>query len=139
MSCKPTDLLVERLRRERVYHKVVEVTTNLGEDGEARYHKARGVMEALEPADLELLEDKMRKNLRENDRILIREGVYTEDELSTENVSQNDKWNHNCIRLARLFSMYNFVVTKEEKTKLERALLNDTIFLEPLIIGKILA
>ena len=74
---------------ERVYQTVVERSSQImqEEDIVDRYPQIRGLMEDLTHEDLELLETKMRDELLENDRVLIKEGVYKENELATENVN----------------------------------------------------
>ena len=129
------------LRMERVYQTVVEKTSKIMQEEKDNvdcYPKMRGLMEDLTHQDLELLETKMRDELFENDRVLIKHGVYKEKELATENVNPFKKWNHNCIRLGRLFSMHYYTVNNEEKNALLNAIVKDSMFLNPIVAKKIL-
>ena len=128
------------LRMERVYQIVVERSTQIleEEDNVDRYPKMRALMEDLPREDLELLEAKMKDELFENDRVLIKEGVYKQKELDTENVNAFKKWHHNCIRLGRLFSMHYYTVNDEEKQALLNAIVKDSMFLNPIVSKRIL-
>ena len=132
---------VNLLRMERVYHKVVERATHIWdtEDNVDRYPKMRGLMEDLDRNDLELLCEHQREAILENDRLLIEAGVYKEKDLRTENINNFKKWNHNCVRLGRLFSMRKFIVTHEEKKVLIDSIVKDSIFLNPIVSKRILA
>lgn len=125
---------------ERVYQTVVERSSQImqEEDIVDRYPQIRGLMEDLTHEDLELLETKMRDELLENDRVLIKEGVYKENELATENVNEFQKRHRNCIRLGRLFSMHYYTVNDEEKQALLNAIVKDSMFLNPIVSKRIL-